>query len=419
MSARTATQRQFGQSEVPTSLWPAADLQRRVRNAITVVAAAVADFGEAGYSCSGRPALGFGPEKILAEAAMLAYAASRVPDAETHSAAMDLARSIATAVRTPEALADLALRPHRVFKRAVPHVLLTKMGLPDDEFNSRARPFADRVLSHALDEPGTVLAERDWVARLWALTTPASGGWSMLSRPLNLAIDSREEAYGVTHLLMYVTDFGARSGVACQRPVEEIAADVEALLVRSLDREDYDLCAELLMGWPELRMAWTPGAGFAFAVLAEAEDRHGVLPCGNLNAVVLDSLVGQERRRYARAMSYHTALVMGMLCATAATYSAPLARYRADPGGLPARPLGEVREWGGWRAAYDRLGEDQRRELAGLVSDIDISRALGDPPDARAVHAALQQARVAGLPPGPWQRAAEQWLDLVVAALAR
>ena len=57
------------------AVWPAADLERRVIRALDFAASAVSDFGETGYADAVRPALGFGPEKVVAEAAMLAYVA--------------------------------------------------------------------------------------------------------------------------------------------------------------------------------------------------------------------------------------------------------------------------------------------------------------------------------------------------------
>lgn len=270
-----------GQVAAPAAAWPVADLHRRVRNALRLIGAAVTDFGTQGYADPVRPALGFGPEKILAEASMLAYVAARVPEPRTKAAALELAGHLAPLVRSRDALADLALRPQRVFKRAVPHVLLTRLGLPDEDFDARARPFAQRILGHAIDEAGTVLAERYWIARLWSLPElPVAGdlGWSLLARPLDLLPDSREEAYGVTHLLMYATDFGghpslgAHRGPARIRSRAEIAGEVEALLARYLDRADDDLCAELLLAWPQLRLPWTPGGGLC---LRRAGDSRG------------------------------------------------------------------------------------------------------------------------------------------------
>ena len=54
---------------------------------------------------------------------------------------------------------------------------------------------------------------------------------------------------------------------------------------------------------------------FGFRVLAGAEDSTGILPCGNTKADRLGRLQGEERVRYAFGTAYHTAYVMGFLCA--------------------------------------------------------------------------------------------------------
>ena len=59
--------------------WPAADLERRLcRVRLDLAAQTVTDFADTGYTNTLDPRASFGPEKVVAEAAMLAYAASGV-----------------------------------------------------------------------------------------------------------------------------------------------------------------------------------------------------------------------------------------------------------------------------------------------------------------------------------------------------
>ena len=53
----------------------------------------------------------------------------------------------------------------------------------------------------------------------------------------------------------------------------------------------------------------------SFAILASVEDRLGFLPAPNLSLDALNGLSGDDRSRYVVASSYHTAFVMGLLCA--------------------------------------------------------------------------------------------------------
>lgn len=292
-------------------------MEARLCRALDLAVAVVTEFGGIGYTDAEVPALSFGPEKVVAEAAMLAYAASESSDSDSVRAQIDsLARLLIPYVRSRRALADIALHPSRAFKYAVPHVLLGKLGFVDQEADQCFRSGCVRAVRVWNDLPPSALLERRWVTRLWGWDLSANQvGTSHFEYPLDVLSDSREDAYAFTHQLFYLTDFGRRQDVTLGRPVTDLLADVEALLLRAIDTEDYDVAGELLMSWPELRAAWSPAATFAFRVLARVEDEVGVLPCGNVDPARLSRLEGPERTRYARATSYHTAFVMGFLCA--------------------------------------------------------------------------------------------------------
>ena len=413
-----------GQAVAHAAAWPAADLERRVVNALDFAAAAVSDFGETGYVDAVRPALGFGPEKVVAEAAMLAYAAY---GASTSSAVRDridvLAHQLAPLVRSQLALADLALNPDRVFRRVVPHVLLTAMGHPDPAFDDLAFDLCSRVLSHAVDQPATVLEERRWIASVWGrplplVPRPAAG--TVLSRPFDLLVGSREDPYGLTHLLFYVTDFGRTAAPHVGRARTALLADVEALVVRYLDHGDYDLVGELLMAWPQLHEPWSPVAAFAFQVLAHVEDEIGLLPCGNVDPERLAGLAGAERTRYARAASYHTALVMGFLCAVA------LRGEHAPPTTVigPQQAVDACRTFrtalddhpGDWRAVFDSRSEAEQCTLAPMLAGLVITQALRQQ-DFAALHDAIGAARRFRLPPQPLEEAATELLQTLGRAM--
>src|SRR5699024_997971 len=154
-------------------------------------------------------------------------------------------------VRSTAALGDMALHPEMAVKRSVPHVLLSGMGSHDGDFDDFAAERCAALLRHAVDEPATVLAERRWLCSLWPRlheAVVAVPDDSTLERTLDLRSESREDAYGLTHMLFYVTDFGRRApGGDLVRDPAAVLADVEGLLARYLDHGDYDLVGELLM----------------------------------------------------------------------------------------------------------------------------------------------------------------------------
>ncbi len=412
------------QAATTVAVWPAADLERRVIRALDFAAVAVSDFGETGYADAERPALGFGPEKVVAEAAMLAYASQGASWTRALRKRVDsLALQLAPLVRSARALADMALNPDQVFRRAVPHVLLSTLGHRDDAFDDFAADKCLRVLSHAVDQPATVLAERRWVTTVWGRpfpTMPDAGSGTVLTHPFDLLVGSREDPYGLTHLLFYVTDFGRAATANAGRPHDAILADVEALVIRYLDQGDYDLVGELLMAWPQLREEWSPVAAFAFRVLAHVEDEVGLLPCGNLDPERLATLVGAERTRYARAASYHTALVMGFLCAVALRGDAAPPTALAGPeypddAWQTFRAMVDDRG-GDWLPVFDRCAESEKRTLAPMLCGVVITQALRRQ-DFAAVHEALDAARRFALPQHPLLAAAADALRALGAAM--
>ena len=173
-----------GQAAAGVAVWPRRIWSERLINALDFAAVAVSDFGETGYDDAVRPALGFGPEKVVAEATMLAYAAHGASESRAVGDRVDaLARQLDPLVRSRRALADMALNPDQVFRRAVPHVLLTAIGYPDDAFDEFAADECARVLSHAVDQPATVLAERRWITSVWDRPLPTVSGRRVSAPP--------------------------------------------------------------------------------------------------------------------------------------------------------------------------------------------------------------------------------------------
>lgn len=97
----------------------------------------------------------------------------------------------------------------------------------------------------------------------------------------------------------------------------DIAADAGAALAYSLDSNDFDLTAEVLLTWPMLRLAWSPVARFAFGILAQEEDRIGFLPGLAFDPARYEASVDEDQLWRARSTSYHASYVMGFLCAAA------------------------------------------------------------------------------------------------------
>src|SRR5262249_36406125 len=217
-------------------------------------------------------------------------------------------------------LLSMSLHPSVCVEFAIPHILLSKLGSKDEQFDDFLRLCLNSECSKGHERPPFASLEKNWILNLWADTT-AGAEWdvdlnqSVLNWPIDLLGGMKEDAYALTHLAIYCTDFGFQMMKALPRPTSIILAEARSFLAKCLDEEDYDLSAEILMMWPQLDVPWCASSAFGFRVLAAVEDEVGVLPSVRTRRERLNKLHGDEKTRYAFATGYHTALVMGLLCA--------------------------------------------------------------------------------------------------------
>jgi hypothetical protein len=267
--------------------------------------------------------------------------------------------------------------------------------------------------------------EQAWLMGL-AGNAPPDGVEGILPRTaLGTGVDvlfgTRDDVYALTHTLLYATDFGGASP-RLPRPAEQILADARSALAGALDDDDFDLAGELLLAWSLLDAEPEPAASFAFRVLAKVEDEVGFLPSLAIDGEGYASQPAEARREYVTATTYHTAFVMGLLCAVA------LRRPQRAPGPAagPVSPpevvaallgeLGERERAPQWQIEFARLPADEQGALAPFVRDLALRRAArrldlvalrrvlaasleaGIPPSAAALQAARLVARLARTP---------------------
>jgi Domain of unknown function (DUF6895) len=311
---------------------------------------------------------------------MLLHAASRVRgDRCIAEQVADLAAALARRARSETLLLRAALHPSLAEGMAVPHVLLTRLGHPD--------PAHERVFRASVSSPGSArrelppygMLEKLWLRELWCFPV-APATWravmraSVLAESTDLLGGLREDRYAFTHALMYCTDFGA---VSRRMPRSRTASlrDAENLLAVTIDAADYDLAGEILMAWPFLGARWSDAASFSFGLLARVEDQAGLLPGGTTDIGRLRGLSGDQRREYALATAYHTAYVMGMLCAVSLSTDrlpeADLVATRAATDPDPDATVGAVEV-----AVRDELERASVRGLEGFRLDLAIAAAV-------------------------------------------
>jgi hypothetical protein len=364
---------------MPDAPWNRNDLVRRLCLSLAVADRAVTHLGETGYRDEDDLEGSFGPDKPLAETAMLLHVArAAADDVEVRSRVDELALRVAALARSHRTACAIALHPTICFQLAMPHILLGVLGLGDARLD-RVLSLSAEAQSHGGRE---IVPHRDlevlWLKSLWCKTVPdgelvAAASRSILNSPVDLLWGSREDAYAHTHAFMYASNFGYWR-LPLPRPRADVLGDTAGLLARSLLLEDFDLAAELLMAWPLTSTPWTPSAAFGFRVLAEFEDKVGYLPAGNGAPERFARLAGREKTTYALAAAYHTAYVMGMLCGLALRPGNPVPDRIVGPL-WPAALIDRLQDMipraaTPWQQTFDGLGSDERRALAPFLLDV-------------------------------------------------
>jgi hypothetical protein len=370
-----------------SAAWAEEDLARRLYLALNIAKRAIEFLGDDGYWDEAAPEDSFARDKPLAETAMLLHVAIAVTThAEIKERVEELSILLASRARSPRTACAIALHPTICLQLAMPHILLSRRGLKDSNFDRILGLSAASLAHRGREAPPHRALERMWLQSLRSNTPPgaefdAAALESVLNQSIDLLWGARDDAYAYTHTLMYFLGFGY-----APRPLPRmrsaILGECAGLLARSLMFEDYDLAGELLMAWPLTSAPWGPAATFGFRVLADLEDKVGFLPAANGFPEKVDRLTGSDRTKYALAASYHTAYVMGMLCALALRprnappheITGPLAPTELIEHLLSMIPNADTP----WRHTFDQLRPVEQRALAPFLLDMALlARARG------------------------------------------
>jgi hypothetical protein len=404
-------------------MWDTKDLTRRLCHALDIACQTVERLALNGYTDPDDPNNSLRPEKIISETALLLYATSIVSHLEEVRARTEhLAELLLPYARSERILVGICLEPALAWDYALAHVLLKKLGYKHPVFDA-ALDQTTRSQAHAGRErtPYRVL-EQEWIKGIWRDSGRRTSGPSTraaLSSALGQSIDllngTRDDIYAFTHSVMYVTDFNICPG-RLPRARRMVRADAEAALAFCLDEQDYDLGGEVLLTWPLTGKSWSPAAAFGFRVLAQVEDKAGFLPSPGTRLERLDKLQGNERTNYLLATAYHTAYVMGLLCAaglqTGRTPPAKISTRRCTPGS--AKLILQFLEADGrsqhWWEVLDQLNDRERDAIAGLLLNITLRRKVKQR-DFAGLHQLLATGYGLGLADSPASSQAAEMLE--------
>jgi hypothetical protein len=148
---------------------------------------------------------------------------------------------------------DMVLHPALCLDFAFPHVLLSELGYRDSAVDDLLKTCLMSRSRHGHERPPFATAEKLWVEQLLTGEQP-DAAWrhclrnTVLNRGIDILGGQRDDAYALTHLVMYCTDFGFRAGKFPRKP-PLILDEAASLLAKCLDAEDYDLAGQVVLAW--------------------------------------------------------------------------------------------------------------------------------------------------------------------------
>jgi len=311
------------------------DIVRRLCRNLDIAERAITELAPLGYRDESKPEFGVSPEKVIAETSVFLLACSTIrrEHPEIEERVNRVARVLLPHSRTDKVLFNACLSPSLAWDYSIAHIALSRLGYADANSDKIFRVCLESETSEGRERLPHRILEQEWLRRLW---NSAGGSWrcsssrrssssrrrersiaalSKLARPIDVFASTRDDIYAFTHAIMYIADFGERTA-ELPRPKRDILADADATLACCLDDQDYDLCGEILLAWPYLKAKWSLTAIFALRVLARLEAMVGFLPSPLTQLDKYNSVAEEERPRYLTASIYHTAYVMGILCAS-------------------------------------------------------------------------------------------------------
>jgi hypothetical protein len=374
-------------TQIDVPLRDIGDCQRlleRLNLALRIARRTIQFLGATGFTGADLPEGNFLAEKPLAETAMLLYAAKEERSDPAVKEVFDaLVQDLMPYARSKQMAWDILRYPSVCLQIATPHILLGLLGFEDSRFDGLLGRSAAACASRGHEVVPYRELEIIWLQSLWKSESPGreleeTACKTALGNPIDLLHGTRDDAYAHTHAIMYYTDFG-NWHKAIPRPAEEFLGESEVVLARALVAEDYDLAAEALMAWPLTSSIWSPAAAFGFRVLASLEDKVGFLPAGRSASKRLMELAGEEKTKYALASSYHTAFVMGMLCALSLRLGTASPYHIAGPSFSPTL-MADLQTFipktgAYWEQVFQSLLPDEQAKLGRFLLDVALVRS--------------------------------------------
>lgn len=255
-----------------------------------------------------------GHDKLLLEASLFAFIVGR--GGRHEAATSELLAAIRSRYDSAHVLSVVRRQPVQVATLGGTLIMLWQRGLATaEEVDGLRTALGSRYVDSTERVPFRLL-DRRWILHVVGhgpLVDHAALASSAGCRDMHPVYMSREDAYAITHTVMYVTDFGAAEPP--QHLATSLRDTLDDCLIWCLVDDDYDLVAELLLARIYLCRSLGPVGEVAWRDCTLIWDELGFLPSPTLHADAFLALATEgERTQYAHHHMYHTMLVAGLLC---------------------------------------------------------------------------------------------------------
>jgi len=258
-------------------------------------------------------------DKVLAETAILVLLASRVEQTGRIAGLIEQLVDVLEGCSTDNRTKELLLRcPHMAAPLGLTQIVLAQRGRGDAETQTILRNIFRDGLADTLERIPYRAMEVEWVESLLNLgfrpDFEAAFPSNVLMKEVHPISMSRSTGYGVTHGLMYATDFGSRPPPCCV-DVSLARGRIDAAVAWVLVNDDLDLLIEFIIATTLLRQPWSPYVWLAWDLYNGVVEELGFLPSPSFDPAQFAALQGDEAAAYAFRHVYHTVYVAGLLSA--------------------------------------------------------------------------------------------------------
>src|SRR5664279_3476987 len=191
--------------------WECEDLIRRLCFSLDTAKDTIASLGEKGFNHPEQSNYRVDPEKIIAETAfVLLEAFELIKYAEVKEKVYKLAIMLCPYARNDRTLFNIALYPALALDYAYPHICLTKMGYPDDDFESRVTKAINLNSKTGCERLPYRIIEQESIKEMWNKRGNPIDEivlHTFLGHSVDLFHGTREDMYAFTHAMIYTSSF--------------------------------------------------------------------------------------------------------------------------------------------------------------------------------------------------------------------